>query len=169
MAAATKNPWDETPAKVPSFESLGANAEGKFVLEDELGDKAPLKDGSMLYADMVKRCLEAAAIASAMTFSLRVTVRFNAGEPIVESFLAPRTTLRTSDIQFHDNGDGDTTVYVADTLIPTKRMDPGVDLHAGTKPTATVEHHAAAGERGARVKTWDNGTAADLRYTVTIY
>lgn len=169
MPAASQNPWDMTPAQVPSFESLGANAEGKFALEEELGEKAPLKDGTMLYKEMLERAFEAAALANAMMPSLRVTVRFNAGSPVVDSFLAPRTTLKTSDIQFNDNADGDTTVWVNDTYLPPKRMDPGLHLNGGTKPTGEVEHFADTGKRGARVKTWDDGSAADVRFTVEIF
>jgi len=169
MAAAEQSPWDMTPARRPSFESLGANAEGKFVIEEELGDKAPLKDGTMLYKDMVNRCLEAAAIANALVPSLRVTVRFSGGAPVLDSFMAPRTTLRSSDIKFTDNGDGDTTVWVDSSLIPPKVSDPSHDVHEGTKPTSKVEDYVAVGKRGARVKTWDNGSAVDLRFTVTIF
>ena len=84
MAAAEQSPWDMTPAQRPSFESLGANAEGKFVIEEELGDKAPLKDGTMLYKDMVNRCLEAAAIANALVPSLRVIYVWHASSFTVD-------------------------------------------------------------------------------------
>lgn len=173
MAAATQYPYDKTPAAAVSAADLGADAAG-FVLADELADehgneRAPVQDGTELYAAMVNRLLETAVGADALTPSLRVTIRFNAGTPAVDSFLAKRTTLRTEDIDFVDNGDGDTTVRVADTSLPPKRGEPGAYVHEGTKPTLEVAHYTATGWRGARVKTWDNGSAADLLTTVEIW
>lgn len=169
MSAAESNPWNMTPARVPSSEDLGADANGLFVLLDELGDKAPLKDGSMLYADMVKRLYESAVSGNIMTPSLRVTVRFSGGVPAVDSFNAPRTTLTTSNIDLVDNGDGDVTVRVASTSLPTKRGEPMATVHEGTTPTIKAEEYTATGWRGARVYTKDAGTATDLKFTVTIW
>lgn len=169
MAAATENPWNATPARVPSAEDLGADKDGAFKLLDVDGEHAPPKDGSMPYADMVNRLLEAAVSACSMAPSVRVTVRFSAGAPQVDSFTAPRTTLRTEDIKLVDNGDGDVTVRVDSTLIPTKRGEPTATVHAGTEPTIKAEEYTASGWRGARVYTKDGGTPTDLKFTVEIH
>ncbi len=169
MAAATTNPWNDNPASEPTAETLGADANGAFVLADELGDLAPIKDGSMLHADMVKRAFEALLAASLMGPSLRVTVRFNAGVPVVDSFRARRTTLRTEDITFVDGGTGITTVRVVDTYLPPKRGEPAAFVHEGTDPGIKPEHYAATGFRGATVTTLAGGVAADLKFSVEIW
>lgn len=166
MSAATVNPWDDDDARVPTAVDLGADVAG-FVLADDV--PAPVKDGTMLYADMVNRLLEAAVSASRMTPSLIVTVQFNAGTPSVESFIAPRDAIDTNAIGLIDNGTGDTTIRLLAAHLPPKRVRPVATPNEGTKPTCSADWYESGGYRGARVKTWDNGSAADLKFTVTIF
>jgi hypothetical protein len=174
MAAASSNPWNLTPAEEPSAATLGADANGVFVLVDEKTDAygndiSPPDDGTMLNKRMVERAFETALAASRMVPSLRVTVRFSAGDPIVDSFRSTRDGRTIESIEVVDNGTGDTTVRVVDTTLPPKRGEPGAVVHAGTKPTMKVEDYSTTGYRGARVTTWDNGSAADLLVTVEIW
>ena len=162
--AALVNPWDDTPARVPTLLDFGG-----AVLEDETDDRAPLKDGSMPYADMFNRQAEALASAAAVTPSLVATVRFSGGVPALDSFVAPRTTLRSEDITVTDNGTGDTTISVLDTYIPTKRTEPHATANEGTDPALQAAEFASGGRRGARVKSWAAGSAADLKFTVEIF
>jgi hypothetical protein len=174
MAAYEQNPWNMTPAEEPSALSLGADANGVFALADEDvdgygNDISPIKDGTQPYAAMMARTMEAALAASRMVPSLRVTIRFNAGAPVVDSFRSTRDTLKIEDIDLIDGGTGITTVRVVDTSLPPKRGEPSAAVHEGTKPTFKVEHYSASGWRGALVTTWDNGSAANLLFTVEIW
>lgn len=167
MPAATVNPWDDDEARVPSPEDLGAGPNGKWNLL-EVAPK-PLRDGRFLYPDMLHRIFEAAASASAMAASLIVTVRFSGGAPVVDSFIAPRTKIVTTDIVFIDHGDGDVTVRLLAKHLPPKRVEPMLTLHEGTDPTGRAEWVEADGYRGARVRLKDEGVAADLKFTLAIY
>jgi hypothetical protein len=163
MAAASSNPWDETPARRPSAEDLGADAAGRFVLEDEDEDQfgndiSPTRDGRMLYADMMKRLLEAAVAANTTMPALSVTVRFSGGAPIVDSFVSPRTTRKIEDVFVVDGGTGITTVRVVDTTIPPKIGEPQASVHEGTDPAIKVEDYSDTGWRGALVTTRAGGT-----------
>lgn len=166
--AALVNPWDDTPARVPTLLDFGGAA-----LEDETGDRAPLRDGSMPYSDMFNRRAEALASAAAVTPSLVVTVRISAGAPVLDSFVAPRTTLRSEDIGIVDNGTGDCTVRVRADYIPTRRTEPSATPTEGTAPTCSAAEYAATDTgvayRGARVKSWAAGVAADQGFTLRIF
>ena len=162
--AALVNPWDDTPARVPTLLDFGGAA-----LEDDTGDRAPLRDGSMPYSDMFNRQAEALASAAAVTPSLVVTVRFSGGVPALDSFVAPRTTLRSEDIQVDDDGTGITTVSVLDTYIPTKRTEPAVSANEGIDVNALAYEYASGGRRGATVKTWAAGSLADRKFTLRIF
>lgn len=173
MAAASSNPWNATPARRPSAEDLGADAAGAFVLEDEDVDQfgndiSPVRDGKMLYADMMNRLLEATVAAATTMPALVVTVRFNGGTPVVDSFISPRTTRKIEDIEARDDGTGITTVRVVDTTLPPTIGDPRGTVHAGTDPAIKVESYSDTGWRGATVTTKDGGTLANLRFTVEI-
>lgn len=173
MTAASSNPWNETPARRPSAADFGADAQGVFVLADEDVDQfgndiSPTRDGTQPYAAMFNRLLEAAATSSATMPALTVTVRFSGGTPIVDSFISPRTTRKIEDIQLVDGGTGITTVRVVDTTLPPVIGGPRASVHEGTKPTSKVEAYSDTGWRGAKITTWDNGTAADLGFTVEI-
>lgn len=174
MAAYEQNPWDMTPAEEPSAAALGADAHGVFVLRDEDVDQfgndiSPLKDGTQPYSAMLIRAFETALAADLMSPSLRVTVRFNGGTPVVDSFRSKRTTLRYEDVKVVDNGTGITTVRVADTSLPSKRGEPSATVHEGTEPTIKAVHYSDTGWRGATVTTLDGGGAANLKFTVEIW
>lgn len=168
MAAAEKNPWDLTPARVPTLVDLGSPN-----FKNVTGDKAPLDDGTMPEATMFQRLFEAAVSAGVVAPSMRVTVRFSAGAPVIDSFLSPRSEIGIADIEAVDNGTGDTTVRVRADRVPTKRSNPALDIHEGTGPTGTVADYSATDGgvdyRGARVKTWVSGTLTNLGFSVTIY
>lgn len=173
MAAATSNPWNATPARRPSAVDFGADANGEFVLEDEDTDArgqdiSPVRDGKMLYADMMNRALEGAVTAAATMPALVVTVRFNAGTPIVDSFISPRTTRKIEEIEVVDGGTGITTVRVVDTTIPAAIGGPRATVHEGSNPSIKAEAYATSGCRGATVTTKNGGSAADLGFTVEI-
>lgn len=168
MAAVDTNPWELDPARVPSYADLGSPA-----FKNATGDRAPKDDGTMPEAKMFMRLFEAALSAGNMTPSLRVTIRFNAGAPFVDSFIAPGLNISTADIGCVDNATGDTTVRVRASKLPTKRTSPSVDVHEGTSPSVTVADYEATDSeidyRGARVKTWVSGSLANCGFTVTIY
>lgn len=172
MAAASSNPWNETPARRPSAVDFGADASG-FVLRDEEVDQAendiaPIKDGTQPYAAMFNRCLEACAAASASMPALAVTVRFAAGTPVVDSFISPRTTRKIEDIECVDGGDGITTVRVVDTTLPSVIGGPRATVNEGTNPTIKATAYSTSGWRGAVVETRSGGTLTDLEFTVEI-
>ncbi len=174
MTAASSNPWNDTPARRPSAVDFGADANGAFSLRDEDVDEyqqdiSPVRDGSMLYADMMRRTLEATAAIAATMPALTVTVRFNAGAPVVDSFCSPRTTRKIEDIFVVDGGTGITTVRVVDTTIPPKIGEPQASVHEGTDPAIKVEDYSDTGWRGALVTTRAGGTLADLKFTVSIW
>lgn len=174
MAATSSNPWDETPARRPSAEDLGADAAGRFVLEDEDEDQfgndiSPTRDGRMLYADMMKRLLEAAVAANTTMPALSVTVRFVGGAPVVDSFVSPRTTRKIEDIEARDDGTGITTVRVVDTTLPPVIGGPRLTIHEGTDPAGKAAAYSETGYRGATVTTKDGGTPANLGFTVEIF
>ena len=173
MAASSTNPWNETPARRPGAVDFGADANGEFVLEDEDTDRfgndiSPVRDGKMLYADMMNRALEGVATAAATMPALVVTVRFSGGTPIVDSFVSPRTTRKIEDIDARDDGTGITTVRVVDTTIPDSIGGPRATVHEGTAPTIKAEPYSEAGWRGVTVTTKEGGTLANLGFTVEI-
>lgn len=174
MAAASSNPWNETPARRPSVADLGSDAAGAFVLEDEdvdqfSNDISPVRDGKMPYADMFNRLLEAGATAAATVPALSVTVRFNGGTPEVDSFISPRTTRKIEDIEARDDGTGITTVRVVDTTLPPVIGGPRLTIHEGTDPAGKAAAYSETGYRGATVTTKDGGTPANLGFTVEIF
>ena len=176
MAAATSNPWNETPARRPSAADFGSDANGVFVLADELTDRdgndiRPVQDGSMLYADMMNRALEAMVAGAATMPALIVTVRFATGVPVVDSFISPRTTRAIEDIECVDDGTGITTVRVVDTTLPPKIGDPTLTINEGTTPIGKAEHYEDTGWRGATVETKEltGSTLTNLRFTVMIF
>lgn len=173
MAADPSHPYSARPAREFSAAGLGAD-NGRFVLQDELVDKygnsiAPIQDGKDMYAAMVCRLLECALAAETLTPTVRITVRFSTGTPVVDSFRSKDPTFVLTDITFIDNGDGDTTVRIPIAKLPPKRGEPCVSLHEGTKTGITVIHFADVDYRGARVKSWDTSTATDLKFTVEIW
>lgn len=173
MAAASSNPWNETPARRPSATDFGADANGVFALRDEETDQfendiAPIKDGTQPYAAMFNRCLEACATSAATMPALTVTVRFSAGVPVVDSFISPRTTRKIEDIDLVDGGDGITTVRVVDTTLPPVIGGPHATANEGTNPTIKATPYSTSGWRGAVVETRAGGTLTDLEFTVGI-
>ena len=69
MAAASSNPWNETPARRPGAADFGAGSSG-FILADEDEDTngndiSPIKDGTQPYAAMFNRVLEGVTAAAA--------------------------------------------------------------------------------------------------------
>ena len=173
MAAATLNPWNDTPARRPSAVDLGADANGAFVLADEdvdqyQNDISPIRDGTQPYAAMFNRLLEAGVAAGATMPALVVTVRFNAGDPIVDSFISPRTTRQIEEIEVVDNDVGDTTIRVVDTTLPPVIGGPRATIHDGAFPSIVAVNYSTTGYRGVTVTTTDSGVAADLGFTVEI-
>ena len=172
MTAASSNPWNETPARRPSAIDFGADASG-FVLRDEEVDQAdndiaPIKDGTQPYSAMFNRALEACATSAATMPALAVTVEFGMSGVVVASFISPRTTRQIEDIGVLSSGTGITVVSVADDTIPPVIGGPRVTVHGGTKPTFKAVPYSTTGYRGVTVTTWDDGTLANLPFTVEI-
>ncbi len=173
MAAASSNPWNETPARRPGAADFGAGSAG-FILADEGEDDhgndiSPIRDGTQPYAAMFNRALEAVAAASACMPALSVSVRFTGGGvPEVQSFISPRTTRKIEDIECVDGGDGITTVRVVDTTLPAVIGNPRATVNEGTNPTIKATAYAVSGWRGAVVETRSGGTLTNLEFTVEI-
>ena len=162
MSAGTLNPW--TQGRVPTLLDAGSPK-----LRDEEGDFAPVKDGTMLYAAMVMMLFYMAASASIVASSCIVTVKFVAGAPQVESFIAPNTSIGLADFTFVENATGDTTVRLPIGKVPPKRTRPIAGANEGTNVGVTADEFSDDDYRGARVKTWAGGTLADLKFTVQLW
>ena len=173
MAAASSNPWNETPARRPGAADFGAGSSG-FILADEGEDDhgediSPIRDGTQPYAAMFNRALEACAAASACIPALSVSVRFDgSGVPEVASFISPRTTRKIEDIYCVDGGTGITTVRVVDTTLPAAIGNPRATVNEGTDATIKATAYFPSGWRGATVETRAGGTLANLEFTVEI-
>ena len=173
MAAASSNPWNETPARRPGAADFGAGSAG-FILADEGEDDhgndiSPIRDGTQPYAAMFNRVLEGVTAAAASMPALSVSVRFTgAGAPEVQSFISPRTTRKIEDIDLVDGGDGITTVRVVDTTLPAVIGNPRATVNEGTNPTIKATAYSTSGWRGAVVETRSGGTLTNLEFTVEI-
>lgn len=173
MAAASSNPWNETPARRPSAQDFGAGSSG-FILADEDEDTngndiSPIKDGTQPYAAMFNRVLEGVTAAAATMPALSVSVRFTGGGvPVVDSFISPRTTRKIEDIECVDGGDGITTVRVVDTTLPAAIGNPRATVNEGTNPTIKATAYNPSGWRGAVVETRSGGTLTNLEFVVEI-
>ena len=174
MAAASSNPWNETPARRPSAQDFGAGSNGAFLLADEDVDQfendiSPIKDGTQPYAAMFNRVLEGITAAAASMPALSVSVRFTGGGvPEVASFVSPRTTRKIEDIECVDDGTGITTVRVVDTTLPPVIGNPRATVNEGTNPTIKATAYAVSGWRGATVETRSGGTLTNLEFNVEI-
>jgi hypothetical protein len=163
MAAAEHNTWDgsgdEAPRR-PSTEDLGGD-EKQDDLENPPDDvEHPTAAG---WNQKVKQIAAIARVASSCKFELR----FNAGAPYLARVAAPGSNITVATFDVTDEGPGITTIeWEADTFPPHELSPTGLTVFSDS--SARCEGHLEEITNGVRVRTFTNGTAADLTCTFAV-
>jgi len=164
VSAASTLTWDiplvNGGARRPSLEDVGGAR-----LEDEAPPNAPTKTGEMPYADMVNQLqLQVAALAK-MAAALTVSIKFTAGAPSVDSFVAPSTLLVLTDIGVVDVSPGVTRLDFAAGKLPPHTVLPKVTINQDGDFTGI----GIQGVNSVTIKTRNSASgAADADFTVEI-
>lgn len=171
MAAADRFTFDPVvelgvvtvPAARPSLDDIGGAG-----LQDDTSFP-PSKDSRMLYADMGNQWQLQLAGLARMSATARITISFSAGAPFIVHAQTASSLLVAADFTLTDNGTGDTTVAWAAGKLPAVGCDPGITLNRGALTGVLAYEMSLPTATSIRVLTRDDGTAADMRFTVAIY
>ncbi len=164
-------PFDATPARRPSLDDVGG-----AVMADK-PSAPPEQSGKNVSAKMLNRWQELIAALGRVAPSAILYVRFVAGEPTLDTLIAPGTVLAPGDFTIADEGMGITSIRWFGTKLPTPATCM-LTLHdlVGTRTgsASLLINYDPDDDLGAHAmwvttKVGSSGAAADVDFTVAIY
>lgn len=150
---------DEDPRR-PSTDDLGGDEK-----QDE--DEFPPDDVTDPTATGWNQIVKQIAAIAKVTPSAKLEGRFNAGAPYLARVTAPSSNVTTETFTVTDEGTGVTLIeWPAGTFPPDQISPNGLTLLSAL--TTRLEAHAEEVSNGVRIRTFSNGTAADVDFTICI-
>ena len=99
--------------------------------------------------------------------SAKIEVRFNTGTPFVNRCTGLGSAIATSTFSPADNSTGDTTITWPAGTFPDFEISPnGLTLYSSS--TQVVAGHVEEVTNGIRVRTFVNGAAADVAWSICL-
>lgn len=139
----------------------------------ELTGYEPSKSGADPYADMMNQWQHLLPAYGRVVPSVGISIRFSAGTPVIDVLDAAGSNIVAADFTITDNGDGNTSIQWASTLLPSPGRKPhltlhGVGIHSGG---AILTLNATPGVHDVTVITTvsASGAAANVPFTVDIH
>lgn len=172
MAAAKRFTFDPvivdgavtTPAARPSVEDVGG---ARFA---DPPKNPPSHDGTLyIYDDLLNQLQKQVAAMARMVPSARLTIAFSAGAPFISKLETMSSILLAADFTITDNSPGDTTISWAAGKLPPVGCDPMFSLNKGALSGVLVAELSVPTPTSVRLRTLDDGVAADIRFTVAIH
>lgn len=153
-----------TPATRPSIEDVG----GARFLDPK--ENAPPHDGVLyLYDAMLNQLQWQVAALSKMAPSARFTISFSGGTPSIAKLTTMSHTLVSGDFTITDGGLGITTIAWLAGKLPAVECDPMVSVDTSGLTGVLTAHVARPTATSVQVRTFDDGVAADIRFTIAIH
>lgn len=147
----------------PSLEDMGG---ARF--EDDTTNPPPHDGVKFLYDDLLNQLQRQVAAMGRLIPSARITIAYSGGTPSIAKLVTMASNLVAADFTITDNATGDTTIAWAAGKLPAVESDPSVAILRGSASGVLVAELTAPTATSVRVKTLDDGVAADLRFTVDI-
>jgi len=133
-------------------------------------DYPPPKDGTKYpYGDLLNQLQTQVAAMGRMIPSARMTISFSAGTPSIAKLTAMSELLVPGDFALTDNGAGDTTITWAAGKLPPVECDPMISIHKGALSGVLAAELSTPTVTSVRIRTLDDGVAADMRFTIAIH
>lgn len=162
--AATYLTWDgdgsdELPRR-PTIDDLG----GDTKVDD---DEFPPDDIEHFTAEGWNQKAKQIPALARVAESCKLEVRFDSGSPFVARAASPKSSLPLDTFTVVDNGTGDTSItWPANTFPPSVISPTGLTLLSSS--STPVSGKVQEITNGIRVRTHDNGAAADVAWTIDI-
>lgn len=163
----TWNTWDGgtgvdgfEPPRRPSLEDMG----GADKLDND--DAPPNPREHFTARDWNQKAQQHVALAR-VAASCKIEVRYNSGAPYVSRCPAAGSNVSPATFTVVDNGSGDTTITWPANTFPTAECSPTglTPLSSSAQPcTGQVQEIS----NGIRVRMFQNGSAADVAFTIEI-
>ncbi len=148
------------PPRRPSSEDLGGDEK---LDSEEAPPDAKEHFTSQGWNQKVKQLVALARMSAAAKFK----VSFSGGAPQIEQGAGCKATVTTTTFSPTDNGTGDTTVtWPADTFPPEIVSPNGLTLYSSS--AQVVSGHVQLVTNGVRVRTFVNGVASDVPWSINL-
>lgn len=155
--------WDEDPPRRPALSDITGGTK-----ENRPG-RAPDPRTMPCAEEDNQRAKQIAAMGGLLPMAM-LYVTFPAGAPTVSSVKAMGTNVVTADFTPVDNGDGDTTIHWASSVLPPVWSAPGVTLAEDVEIDRVRAVYTSVGANQAvRVKTKLGATGTDAAVLIAIY
>lgn len=163
MAAAEHLTWNSVSGEAPrrpSTDDLGGDEkqDDQEYPPDEV--EHPTAAG---WNQKVRQIAALARVASAC----KIELRFDAGTPFIARVTAPGTDIDVGTFEVIDDGDGVTTIEWPANAFPPHTLSP-TGLTVFSDSSDPCSGHLEEITNGVRVRTFENGVAADLMVTFSI-